>query len=94
MDYSLLIGIHDCRQAVEEAADGRDEIRNEAHLDSDSEECDSGERFKNFMLFFIKVNIKKIFRWENTPPDSPRQHEIHVITPDDVYAITSQEGEC
>lgn len=41
MDYSMLIGIHDCRQAAEDAAEGRDDDRNH---DSDSEEADSGER--------------------------------------------------
>jgi Phosphatidylinositol-4-phosphate 5-Kinase len=44
MDYSLLIGIHDIRQAADDAAEGRDGNRSDAHHDSDSEECDSGER--------------------------------------------------
>lgn len=44
MDYSMLIGIHDCRQAAEDAAEGRDENSRDAHHDSDSEENDSGER--------------------------------------------------
>lgn len=71
MDYSMLIGIHDCRQAAEDANEGRDDER---HHDSDSEECDSGER------------------WENTPPDSPRQLDLQAINPEaDVYAIPSQE---
>lgn len=42
MDYSLLIGIHDSRQAADDAAEGRDEGNH--HHDSDSEDCDSGER--------------------------------------------------
>lgn len=42
MDYSLLIGIHDSRQAADDAAEGRDE--GNPHHDSDSEDCDSGER--------------------------------------------------
>ncbi|XP_070504573.1 phosphatidylinositol 5-phosphate 4-kinase type-2 alpha [Chironomus tepperi] len=73
MDYSMLIGIHDCRQAAEDA-EARD-ANPEAHHDSDSEnDYDSGER------------------WENTPPDSPRQLDAHIINPDvDVYAIPSQE---
>lgn len=44
MDYSLLIGIHDCQQAALDAAEGRDEAN--CNHDSDSEECDSGERFE------------------------------------------------
>jgi hypothetical protein len=33
-------------------------------------------------------------RWENTPPDSPRQLDLQTLNPEaDVYAIASQEGE-
>lgn len=33
-------------------------------------------------------------RWENTPPDSPRQLDLHTINPEsDVYALPSQDGE-
>lgn len=39
----MLVGIHDYRQAAEDA-DARDGNRSDAHHDSDSEECDSGER--------------------------------------------------
>lgn len=42
MDYSMLLGIHDCRQAADDASDGRED--GNVHHDSDSEECDSGER--------------------------------------------------
>lgn len=42
MDYSMLIGIHDCQQAAVDASEGRDDAN--CHHDSDSEECDSGER--------------------------------------------------
>lgn len=41
----------------------------------------------------IKVANISIFRWENTPPDSPRQIDIQAINPEaDVYAISSQDG--
>lgn len=43
MDYSLLIGIHDCKLAAEELEAERDGNRSEHH-DSDSEDYDSGER--------------------------------------------------
>uniref|UniRef100_A0A0K8TRW2 1-phosphatidylinositol-5-phosphate 4-kinase n=1 Tax=Tabanus bromius TaxID=304241 RepID=A0A0K8TRW2_TABBR len=77
MDYSLLVGIHDCVRAEEEAA------QSESNRDaggrgetSESEECDSGERWTY-----------------NTPPDSPRctgqyNEIIHDI---DMYAIRSIE---
>lgn len=45
MDYSLLIGIHDVRQAAEDAEARLDGNRSDAHHDSESEnEYDSGER--------------------------------------------------
>lgn len=43
MDYSLLIGIHDYHQAVEDAERG-DGNRSEDRHDSESDEYDSGER--------------------------------------------------
>lgn len=55
MDYSLLIGIHDVRQAAEDA-EARDGNRSDPHHDSESEnEYDSGERL---VLFGI---LKYIF---------------------------------
>lgn len=47
MDYSLLVGIHDCVRAEEEALQGENcqsggQGRSE---NSESEECDSGERY-------------------------------------------------
>jgi hypothetical protein len=45
MDYSLLIGIHDVRQAAEDAEARGDGKGNDAHHESDSEnDYDSGER--------------------------------------------------
>ncbi|CAD7093962.1 unnamed protein product [Hermetia illucens] len=78
MDYSLLVGIHDCVRAEEEAAAQSENARENAGRGetSESEECDSGERFTY-----------------NTPPDSPRcigqyNEIIHDI---DIYAIPSLE---
>lgn len=47
MDYSLLVGIHDCSIADEEpeGGGGGDGNRSDPHHEnSDSEECDSGDR--------------------------------------------------
>lgn len=48
MDYSLLVGIHDCAQAEEEALHNESLARDAAaggRETSESEECESGERF-------------------------------------------------
>lgn len=51
MDYSLLVGIHDKVRAEEEAIQmenaNRDGVARET---SESEECDSGERYNNVFL--------------------------------------------
>lgn len=48
MDYSLLLGIHDCSRADEDSATeggGPDGNRSDPHHEnSDSEECDSGDK--------------------------------------------------
>jgi hypothetical protein len=47
MDYSLLLGIHDCSKADDDSATeaGHDGNRSDPHHEnSDSEECDSGDR--------------------------------------------------
>lgn len=47
MDYSLLVGIHDCAQAEEEALHNETANREAAtggRETSESEECESGER--------------------------------------------------
>ena len=87
MDYSLLIGIHDCRLAAEDA-DGN---KSDAH--SDSEDCDSGERQVDSLFNFLTYLPCDSFRWENTPPDSPRQLDMQAINPEaDIYAVPSREG--
>lgn len=47
------------------------------------------------MRYFDVTKVSNISpsRWENTPPDSPRQIDIQAINPEaDVYAISSQDG--
>lgn len=44
MDYSLLVGIHDCVRAEEEAAQSENAREAGRGETSESEECDSGER--------------------------------------------------
>lgn len=46
MDYSLLVGIHDCVRAEEEALQGINLAITGHCENSESEECDSGERYK------------------------------------------------
>lgn len=84
MDYSLLLGIHDCNK-VDENLDSANEYgggdgRNITgmggrHENSDSEDYDSGDRY-------------------NTPPDSPRCIEQYrnIIPEIDIYAVPSLEG--
>lgn len=47
MDYSLLVGIHDCVRAEEEALQGDSALATGRSENSESEECDSGERYLN-----------------------------------------------
>lgn len=44
MDYSLLVGIHDCVRAEEEALHSEIAQGTGRSENSESEECDSGER--------------------------------------------------
>jgi len=44
MDYSLLVGVHDCVRAEEEALQGDTVPAAGRSENSESEECDSGER--------------------------------------------------
>lgn len=48
MDYSLLVGIHDCAQAEEEALLNENTVREAARETSESEECESGDRYYLF----------------------------------------------
>ncbi|XP_014357432.1 phosphatidylinositol 5-phosphate 4-kinase type-2 alpha isoform X5 [Papilio machaon] len=86
MDYSLLLGVHECGRGEAEAEAARQreaEADSEPDTDSDS---DTDNRHHGD-------------RWGyNTPPDSPRGFARHAlryegIIPDlDIYAIPSQDG--
>lgn len=93
MDYSLLVGIHDKVRAEEEAIQQENTARDGGAAGgretSESEECDSGDRYT----------------YNNTPPDSPRgclggigggggaSGQYNDIIQDiDIYAIQSTEG--
>ncbi|XP_014357428.1 phosphatidylinositol 5-phosphate 4-kinase type-2 alpha isoform X1 [Papilio machaon] len=87
MDYSLLLGVHECGRGEAEAEAARQreaEADSEPDTDSDS---DTDNRHHGDS------------RWGyNTPPDSPRGFARHAlryegIIPDlDIYAIPSQDG--
>lgn len=88
MDYSLLLGVHECGRGEAEAEAAR--LR-DAECDSENGDSDSDTDTDN---------RHHADRWGwNTPPDSPRaltrQHSFRYtgIIPDlDIYAIPSQDG--
>lgn len=57
MDYSLLVGIHDCVRAEEEALQGDSALATGRSENSESEECDSGERYIDYHIFDIYTYI-------------------------------------
>ncbi|XP_050424966.1 phosphatidylinositol 5-phosphate 4-kinase type-2 alpha isoform X1 [Adelges cooleyi] len=92
MDYSLLLGIHDCtraeREREEALASGAGTIDVEGEEDEDAEDSEGAGN---------------TVTWANTPPDSPHsllardtslcQYDTAAIIPDlDIYAIPSSEG--
>ncbi|XP_049871432.1 phosphatidylinositol 5-phosphate 4-kinase type-2 alpha isoform X3 [Pectinophora gossypiella] len=85
MDYSLLLGMHECGRGEAEAEAARAQLRDSDCNDSDSD-SDTDNRHGE--------------RWGyNTPPDSPRglarqcSLRYEGIIPElDIYAIPSQEG--
>lgn len=85
MDYSLLLGVHECGRGEAEAEAAR---QRDAELDSDSDSDDSD------------TDTRHGDRWGyNTPPDSPRglgrQSSLRyegIIPELDIYAIPSHEG--
>ncbi|VVC98482.1 unnamed protein product [Leptidea sinapis] len=86
MDYSLLLGLHECGRGEAEAEAARQrEAENETDNDTDTD-TDTDNRHAD--------------RWGyNTPPDSPRgfarQSSLRyegIIPELDIYAIPSQEG--
>jgi 1-phosphatidylinositol-5-phosphate 4-kinase len=88
MDYSLLLGLHDCTRAEEERNLDQDE--GDAGLDDDEDSSGSG--------------VERWGRGEGaggitTPPDSPRtlvreasMHDGCIIPELDIYAIPSLES--
>ncbi|XP_059056130.1 phosphatidylinositol 5-phosphate 4-kinase type-2 alpha [Achroia grisella] len=88
MDYSLLLGVHECGrgEAEAEAARARDAERDSDNGDSESD-SDTDNRHHGVRLGY------------NTPPDSPRgfarQSSLRyqgIIPELDIYAIPSQDG--
>lgn len=85
MDYSLLLGIHDCvrgeQERVDEPENNGDAVAEE---EEDSEDC-AGDRTQ----------------WVSTPPDSPHalmreislQYDVMAVIPElDIYAIPSTDN--
>lgn len=63
MDYSMLVGIHDCARAEEEALQNENMARESAGCGretSESEECDSGERYDDDSITLSKLKANKI----------------------------------
>lgn len=99
---------HQAAEDAEARGDGNrsDDRHDSDSEDYDSgERWETGEELRLFWSFillilknlqiYLKTERKNgTFRWENTPPDSPRgQLEAHAINPEiDVYALPSQEG--
>ncbi|XP_052758441.1 phosphatidylinositol 5-phosphate 4-kinase type-2 alpha isoform X2 [Galleria mellonella] len=88
MDYSLLLGVHECGrgEAEAEAARARDAERDSDNGDTESD-SDTDNRHHGARMGY------------NTPPDSPRgfarQSSLRyqgIIPELDIYAIPSQEG--
>ncbi|XP_026480880.1 phosphatidylinositol 5-phosphate 4-kinase type-2 alpha-like [Ctenocephalides felis] len=84
MDYSLLLGIHDCAKAEQDRIEAR-ELKNAEQKTDESEQVESEE--------------SETERWTyNTPPDSPhllRESSVQydgIIPDQDIYAIPSCEG--
>ncbi|KAL0820968.1 hypothetical protein ABMA28_005624 [Loxostege sticticalis] len=86
MDYSLLLGVHECGRGEAEAEAARAQAENESGDDTDTD-TDTDNRHHGD-------------RWGyNTPPDSPRgfarQSSLRyqgIIPELDIYAIPSQDG--
>jgi len=75
MDYSLLVGIHDCVRAEEEALQSENVQIQGRSENSESEECDSGERWT--------------YNTPPDSPRGPQYREV--VYEVDIYAIPSIE---
>jgi len=91
MDYSLLLGIHDCTRAEREREEAIASGTGDVNAEEEDEDAEDSEGAGNTVT------------WANTPPDSPHsllaretslcQYDIAAIIPDlDIYAIPSSEG--
>lgn len=93
MDYSLLLGVHDCARAEQEnreKAEQEEEENNGVEEDEDSESGSGVERGGADKPWGM-----------STPPDSPHaalvrasslQYEAGIVPELDIYAIPSSEG--
>uniref|UniRef100_A0A2S2NY45 1-phosphatidylinositol-5-phosphate 4-kinase n=1 Tax=Schizaphis graminum TaxID=13262 RepID=A0A2S2NY45_SCHGA len=91
MDYSLLLGIHDCTRAEREREEAIASGTGDINAEEEDEDAEDSEGAGNTVT------------WANTPPDSPHsllardtslcQYDAAAIIPDlDIYAIPSSEG--
>ncbi|XP_003243678.1 phosphatidylinositol 5-phosphate 4-kinase type-2 alpha isoform X1 [Acyrthosiphon pisum] len=91
MDYSLLLGIHDCTRAEREREEAIASGTGDVNAEEEDEDAEDSEGAGNTVT------------WANTPPDSPHsllardtslcQYDAAAIIPDlDIYAIPSSEG--
>lgn len=91
MDYSLLLGIHDCIRAEREREEAIASGIGDVNAEEEDDDAEDSEGAGNTVT------------WANTPPDSPHsllardtslcQYDTAAIIPDlDIYAIPSSEG--
>ncbi|XP_025203702.1 phosphatidylinositol 5-phosphate 4-kinase type-2 alpha isoform X2 [Melanaphis sacchari] len=91
MDYSLLLGIHDCTRAEREREEAIASGTGDVNAEEEDEDAEDSEGAGNTVT------------WANTPPDSPHsllardtslcQYDAAAIIPElDIYAIPSSEG--
>ncbi|XP_015116645.1 phosphatidylinositol 5-phosphate 4-kinase type-2 alpha isoform X1 [Diachasma alloeum] len=100
MDYSLLLGLHDCARAEQENRERAErEEDEENHDDEDDSESGSG-------LDSRGPGVDRVWGWSGvtgmtTPPESPHaalmrdaslQYDDAIIPELDIYAIPSKEG--
>ncbi|KAJ8885741.1 hypothetical protein PR048_011941 [Dryococelus australis] len=96
MDYSLLLGIHDCARAEQENRERGEQEEDENNGFEDDEDSETGSG----------IDIKQTAgeRWGGTmatPPDSPHvglmretslQYETGIVPELDIYAVPSSES--
>ncbi|KAK7793597.1 hypothetical protein R5R35_011111 [Gryllus longicercus] len=93
MDYSLLLGVHDCARAEQENRERAEQEEEENNGVDDDEDSESGSG----------LETRGGDRWPGgaTPPDSPHaalaretslQYETGIVPELDIYAIPSLEG--